>query len=223
MTTPKTALLVLAKSPRPGMVKTRLCPPATPEQAARIAAAALLDTLSALSAVPDAQPVVVLAGDLDDAVDRDELRRAVRDFPVIAQRGDTLGERISAAHRDVAELLPGAASIQVGMDTPQISAELIADCRRALREPGTDALLGAAADGGWWVLGLRDPTSASAITDVPTSRADTGDRTADALRARGLRIVGAPLLTDVDTMDDARLVAATVPGSRFHAAVEDLA
>ncbi|MGH3885224.1 MAG: hypothetical protein ACRDSZ_01435, partial [Pseudonocardiaceae bacterium] len=47
---PRAALLVLAKAPVPGKVKTRLCPPATPAQAARIAAAALLDTLDAVLA-----------------------------------------------------------------------------------------------------------------------------------------------------------------------------
>ncbi|RLK55014.1 TIGR04282 family arsenosugar biosynthesis glycosyltransferase [Actinokineospora cianjurensis] len=220
--TPTTALLVLAKSPRPGFVKTRLCPPATPEQAARVAAAALLDTIRALCAVPGAQPVIVLSGDLDDAVDHRELRRAVRDLPVIAQRGDTLGERITAAHDDVADLLPGAETLQVGMDTPQISPDLLRDCRHALRAPDTDALLGPAADGGWWVLGLRDPRRASAIADVPTSRDDTGERTAAALRGCGLRLVGAPQLTDVDTVDDARMVAASLPGSRFAAAVREL-
>ncbi|MBM7774287.1 glycosyltransferase A (GT-A) superfamily protein (DUF2064 family) [Actinokineospora baliensis] len=220
--TPKTALLVLAKSPRPGFVKTRLCPPATPEQAAKVAAAALLDTVLALREVPDAQPVIALSGDLDEAVDRAELRAALRDLPVIVQRGETLGERITAAHEDVAELLPGADSLQVGMDTPQISPELLGACCRALRSHGTDALLGPAADGGWWVLGLRDPRQAKVIIDVPTSRDDTGERTADALRGHGLHLVGAPELTDVDTVDDARLVAASVPGSRFAAAVREL-
>ncbi|SER10907.1 TIGR04282 family arsenosugar biosynthesis glycosyltransferase [Actinokineospora terrae] len=220
--TPRTALLVLAKSPRPGFVKTRLCPPATPEQAARVAAAALLDTIRALCAVPGAQPVIVLSGDLDDAVDHRELRRAVRDLPVIPQRGDTLGARITAAHDDVADLLPGTDTLQLGMDTPQISPTLLRDCSHALHAPDADALLGPAADGGWWILGLRDPRQARVIANIPTSRDDTGKRTAAALRDSGLRLVGAPELTDVDTVADARLVAASLPGSRFAAAVREL-
>ena len=56
-------LIVLAKAPVPGRVKTRLCPPATPEQAASLAAAALADTLAAALRVPAAQVVVALDGE----------------------------------------------------------------------------------------------------------------------------------------------------------------
>ena len=68
MTTHPFVLLVVAKAPVPGLAKTRLCPPATPAQAAEIAAAALLDTLDAVYAVPGALPAVALTGDLGAAV-----------------------------------------------------------------------------------------------------------------------------------------------------------
>jgi glycosyltransferase A (GT-A) superfamily protein (DUF2064 family) len=136
----------------------------------------------------------------------------------IAQRGGSLGERIAAAHADVARLVPGACTVQIGMDTPQVDPGVLGRCLDAVGRPGgPDALLGPAADGGWWALALRDPRHADLIRHVPTSRADTGARTRAALAAAGLRVAALPQLTDVDTIADARAVARVCPGSRFAA------
>jgi glycosyltransferase A (GT-A) superfamily protein (DUF2064 family) len=66
---------------------------------------------------------------------------------------------------------------------------------------------------------VRHPKLAELIADVPTSRADTGERTLAALRAAEARVVQLPELSDVDTWRDAVAVAAEVPGGRFAAAV----
>lgn len=193
----------------PGRVKTRLCPPATPQQAAALAAAALADTLAAACRVPGAEVVVALDG---------EPGPALAGTTVIAQRGGPLGERIAAAHADVARLVPGACTVQIGMDTPQLDPDVLGSCFDAVSRPGgPDALLGPATDGGWWALALRDPRHAALVRDVPTSRADTGALTRDALEAAGLRVAALPALTDVDTMVDAHAVASACPGSRFAA------
>lgn len=216
---PTAALIVLAKAPEPGRVKTRLCPPATPRQAADLAAAALLDTLDAVTGVPGAEPVVVLTGRLQRAARAAELAAALRSTRLRRQRGDGLGARIAAAHVDTAVLLPGRPTLQIGMDTPQADAALLAACLDRLRASGTDAVLGPATDGGWWALGLRDPRAAALVADVPTSRADTGERTLRALQAGGLRVALLPELTDVDTAADALAVAAAAPEGRFAAAL----
>ncbi|GAA3220397.1 DUF2064 domain-containing protein [Pseudonocardia petroleophila] len=215
-----TALLVLAKAPVPGLVKTRLCPPLEPAAAADLAAAALLDSLDAASGVPGATPVAVLTGDPSRAARGPEVRAALSAVRVVPQRGDGLGARIAAAHADAAALLPGRPTLQIGMDTPQVTAGLLADA--ADRLSGVDAVLGLALDGGWWALGLRDPAAASLVADVPTSRDDTGTRTLAALRAAGLRVHLLPELSDVDTIDDALAVAALAPGTRFAAALRCL-
>lgn len=208
-------LIVLAKAPVPGRVKTRLCPPATPRQAADLAAAALADTLAAAQRVRAAEVVVALDGAPDGA-----LVAALAGTVVIAQRGGPLGERIAAAHADVAKMAPGACTAQIGMDTPQFDPAVLDRCLDAVARPGgPDAMLGPAADGGWWALGLRDPRCAELIRRVPTSRADTGARTRAALTAAGLRVADLPQLTDVDSMVDARAVARACPGSRFAAAL----
>jgi len=216
-----TAVLVLAKAPVAGEVKTRLCPPLTPVQAADLAAAALLDSLAAATSVPGAMTVAVLAGDLHGAARVAELRTALRGVPVLPQRGAGLGARIAAAHRDVGAST-GRATLQIGMDTPQ-AGPLLADAATVLHAPHVDAVLGLATDGGWWALGLRDPAAAALVAAVPTSRDDTGARTLAALRAGGLQVALLPELSDVDTVADAVAVAAAAPHTRFAAAVRTLA
>ena len=216
-------VLVLAKAPVPGRAKTRLSPPATPEGAAGIAAAALLDTLDAAAATPRARVVVALEGSIDEAVRAEELDAALAPHDVVPQRGDTLGERIAAAHDDVAAAFPGAVSVQVGMDTPQVD-ERVLDEALGTVEAGADAALGLALDGGWWALALRDPRRAAIIADVPTSTDETGRLTLEALRAALGRdaVTDLPALSDVDTADDAVRVAQLVPHGRFARAVGDL-
>ncbi|MGH3773853.1 MAG: TIGR04282 family arsenosugar biosynthesis glycosyltransferase [Pseudonocardiaceae bacterium] len=219
MSGPRAALLVLAKAPVPGEVKTRLCPPATPAQAARIAAAAFLDTLDAVLAVPEVTPVVALTGNLAHAVDAAALTERLRASTVLAQRGTTLGQRIAAAYADTALAVGHRPVLQIGMDTPQVDAALLSQCLDLLDGDGVDAALGPATDGGWWVLGLRRPELVDLIADIPTSRPDTGARTMAALRISGARVVELPELSDVDTWEDAAAVAAAVPDGRFAAAV----
>ncbi len=195
-------LLVLAKAPVPGRVKTRLCPPCTPRDAARIAAAALADTLDTATAVPAVRRALVLDGE----------HAAPAGWARMPQRGATLADRIVHAFHDTQ--LPGVPALLIGMDTPQLTvADLAAAARLAA---GTDAVLGPATDGGWWALGLRDPAHAAALRGVPTSTGRTGALTVAALHGRGLRVGLLPVRRDVDTAADATEVAALCPaGSRF--------
>jgi rSAM/selenodomain-associated transferase 1 len=208
-----TVLLVVAKAPVPGAVKTRLCPPATPRQAARVAAAALLDTMDAVRATADATHVLACAGRLADAEGFAELADAVSGWPVLSQQGSGLADRLANAHAQVAAAYPGQPVLQIGMDTPQVTPDLLAAALHGL--DAADAVLGRAVDGGWWLLGLRDPRHADALRGVPTSTAETGRRTCAALRSRGLRVAPAPPLRDVDEWSDALAVAAIAPGRRF--------
>lgn len=200
-------LLVVARAPVAGRAKTRLTPPATPEQAARIAAAALLDTLDAASGQ---RRVVSLTGRLADADRRPELRMALRSCRVVAQRGDTFAQRLVTAHADAGGAGP---VLQVGMDTPQLHPALLREAYSALDR--CDAVLGPASDGGWWSLGMHDPRHVAVLHDVPMSTSDTGALTLRALRNIGLRVGVLTELSDVDTMEDAHRVAREVPGSRF--------
>ena len=204
----KAQVIVIAKEPVPGRVKTRLTPPFTPAGAAALATAALADTLAAVSATPAAQAVLVLDGAPGDWLPPG--------FRVIPQRGGGLDERLAAAFADAHATLP-MPMVLIGMDTPQVTSGLLADAARALASGEADAVFGPAADGGFWLLGLRRPDR-SLLAGVPMSRADTGRHQLDRLTSAGLRVAMLPELTDVDTFREAELIAGVIPGSRFAAA-----
>ncbi len=203
------ALLVIAKEPIPGRVKTRLTPPCTPAQAAALAGAALTDTLDLVARMPVARKVLVFDGDP---------RCWQRDgFELIAQRGGGLGERLAAAFDDVS----GAAML-VGMDTPQLTEGLLADGLGALSGPGVDAVLGATADGGYWSVGLKQ-SGVGVFSGIPMSCETTWRRQRARLRELRLRVHDQPRLRDVDTIDDAHAVALQAPNSRFATTLRGIA
>jgi glycosyltransferase A (GT-A) superfamily protein (DUF2064 family) len=206
-------VLVVAKAPVPGLAKTRLGAEVGLPAAADLAAAALLDTLAACAdAFPSGERHVALTGDLRNASRGGEIARALSGWSVFEQVGAEFADRLVAAHAEVGRRT-SAPVVQIGMDTPQVTGDLLRHVASAL--DGADAVLGDAADGGWWVLALRDATDAAGLAGVPTSTPTTGARTREALRQRGLVVGNAPVLRDVDTVDDARAVAADAPATRF--------
>ena len=208
--------LVVAKAPVAGRAKTRLGAEVGMAAAADLAAAALLDTLDACRATFGPERThVALTGTLTRAARGREIAAQLRGWSVFAQVGDTFADRLAAAHAEVGRRT-GAPTVQIGMDTPQVTEALLRAVAAGLDEH--DAVLGDAPDGGWWVLALRDPADAVALRDVPTSTPYTGARTREALQGRGLGVGDAPPLRDVDTVADARAVAAAAPGTRFAAA-----
>lgn len=207
--------LVVAKAPVPGLAKTRLAATIGDAAAAQLAAASLLDTLDAVSAADVDHRVVALTGTLADAARTQELTRALASFTVIAQRGDGLGERLANAHADAAN---GGAVLQIGMDTPQVTARMLSDAAAQL--DGSD-VIGPAEDGGWWALGLRDPAMARALLSVPMSEPSTGTDTRAALTAAGASLAALEDLRDVDFETDLDPVSRVcASNSRFRIAVD---
>jgi uncharacterized protein len=201
-------IIVIAKSPVPGRVKTRLCPPCTPDEAAHLAAASLGDTLSAVADTPATARVLALDG-----------RRGpwVPDgFVIVPQLGRGLDERLANAFAAVT-----GAAVLIGMDTPQVSRDRLVDAMEKLSEPEVDAVLGVATDGGWWAIGLQyaDPR---VFIGVPMSTDHTGADQLTRLRTLGYRTHLLDELRDVDTFADAVEVARTIPDSRFARAINTL-
>ena len=197
-------IVVLAKEPVPGRVKTRLMPDYTAEQAAALAGAALADTLAAATAVPDAAVVLALDGHAGEWLPSG--------VPVIPQRGDGLDERIAAALLDAWTGLP---ILLIGMDTPQVTSELLSGSLETLAT--TEVVLGHADDGGWWAIGLHEP-DARLLLGVPMSTRHTGIEQERRIRESGRALVLLPTLRDVDLPRDAARVAALAPATRFAAA-----
>lgn len=203
-----TTLLVIAKQPLPGRVKTRLTPPYTPQEAARLAEAALRDTLDAVLAAPARRRVLVLAGDAGPWLPGG--------FDVVPQCTGGLDERLAAAFAGCA-----GPTLLIGMDTPQVTPALLAPALGPGAWRDADAWFGPAVDGGFWALGLAEPDP-ELLRGVPMSTPTTGAAQRDRLTAAGLRVRDLPVLRDVDTAEDAALVAADAPDSRFAEALAHL-
>jgi rSAM/selenodomain-associated transferase 1 len=194
------AVIVIAKEPRPGAVKTRLTPPLAPDEAAALAAAAIHDTVRAASASTAGRVVVALDGTPGPWLG---------DFPVeiVAQDGCGLDERIAAAFDSA-----GGPALLIGMDTPQIDAALLSHALATLET--RDAALGPADDGGFWAIGIR-AAHPGLFVGIPMSTSYTGAAQLARLRSFDLDVARLPQLRDVDTFADAVAVADLAPGTRF--------
>ncbi|WP_327312613.1 TIGR04282 family arsenosugar biosynthesis glycosyltransferase [Streptomyces sp. NBC_01235] len=198
-----TTLLVIAKEPRPGRVKTRLTPPFTPAEAAALAEAALTDTLHAVAAAPATRRILVLEGTPGPWLPPG--------FDVVPQCDGGLDERLAAAFADC-----DGPALLIGMDTPHVTPELL-----TVDFTGCDAWFGPAEDGGFWALGLAEPDP-ELLRGVPMSTAVTGAVQRERLVGAGLRVRDLPWLRDVDTAADAEEVAAAAPHGLFASRLAEL-
>jgi glycosyltransferase A (GT-A) superfamily protein (DUF2064 family)/SAM-dependent methyltransferase len=193
-------LIVIAKEPVPGRVKTRLQTEFTPAEAAALARASLADTLAAVRATGVRRKVLALDGDPANWPG----------FAVVPQRGDGLDERLAAAFEDA---YAGTPMLLIGMDTPQVTPALLrADWSQY------DAVLGLTEDGGYWCLGLQRPDH-RALLGVPMSTDHTGADQLARLKALGYSVLLLPTLRDMDTPADAAALAMMYPAlrtSRLH-------
>ncbi|MEO8518115.1 MAG: DUF2064 domain-containing protein [Dermatophilaceae bacterium] len=194
-------LLVIAKSPVAGQVKTRLTTGFTPAQAAALAQASLRDTLDTVIAAPASRRVIAWDGAL-----RSWLPDGVQ---VLAQRGDGLDERISNALEEGFDHPGYGPVLLVGMDTPQLRPAHL-----GLDWGGADAVLGLCPDGGFWALGLRH-FHPDVVKGVPMSTPQTGRYQLERLRSLGFVVKLLDPMRDVDTPADAAAVARLTPDSRF--------
>ena len=196
-------LLVLAKEPLPGRAKTRLSPALSPVDAAGVARACLEDTLAAVACVDVLRRTVVL-----DGAAGPWLRTGTA---VLRQRAGGLGDRLAGAYADAAAVLD-VPTLLIGMDTPQVTPDLLGDAVRLMVRSG-QPVLGLAEDGGWWALGLPRPLP-GAFDGVPMSTALAGRAQRDRLRELGSPPLPLPVLRDVDLLEDLLAVAPlTAPGS----------
>ncbi len=194
----RVSIIVLAKLPLPGRVKTRLCPPCTPAEAAQIAQAALQDTFASAISARTSHPHLI--GDVVLCLERHGLPlpswTAVADEVIDQCTGD-LSDRLAHAFASVS-----GPAVLVGMDTPQVTADHFVRAVLTLHDPGTDSLIGAATDGGFWLIGFRSCPPA-VFRDVPMSTGHTGEDQLRSMSREGLTPGLFTVLTDFDTFEDA--------------------
>ena len=148
----KEAVVLMAKAPVPGRVKTRLCPPLAPAEATRLYACMLGDAAEEISSVARIARYLFL----DPPAAADAMREApFSSFERFPQRGKDLGERMWDAAATAFRL--GAMRVViVGGDCPALSSGRLRGAFRELRE-GAEAVFGPSADGGYYLAGLDCP------------------------------------------------------------------
>jgi rSAM/selenodomain-associated transferase 1 len=186
----------MAKAPRPGTVKTRLCPPLRATEAAALYRCFLLDKIAAVGALADAQPVIAYTP--DDA--RAEFDGLAPGFSLVAQHGPDLGARL---HATLAGLLGAGHSgaIAVDSDTPTLPGDFLQQAVHCLSRPGPDVVLGPTEDGGYYLIGVRR-AHRELFDGVPWSTSDVLEVTLRRAADAGLRAACLPSWFDVDTPDD---------------------
>ncbi|MDE3203613.1 MAG: TIGR04282 family arsenosugar biosynthesis glycosyltransferase [Acidobacteriota bacterium] len=193
-------VIVMAKAPRPGRVKTRLHPLLGPTGSARLAAGLLAHTVSVATA---SGFEVTVAYDPPDAAD-DISAFVPSGAGMVPQPPGDLGERMGAAA--TGPLSSGRPVILIGTDAPTLRVDTLCDAAERLER--TDVVLGPAADGGYYLLGLSRPVPAifalGAVWGGPTVLLDS----LDAAAKEGATVSLLEIRRDLDTPDDAAALAA---------------
>jgi uncharacterized protein len=187
------AALVVAKAPAPGRSKTRLVPPLSPEQAAALHEALLLDTLDACRAEVPSAGLLYSSAPEEERL-RDLAGPATR---LVLQRGRGLADALAGA---VEELAPQGAVALVSSDVPGIPRGSLGRAFAAL-ENGADVVLGPALDGGYWLIAMSAFHPAP-FREIPWSTPAVLSSTVGRCEEAGLRLHLLEPWRDVDTLVD---------------------
>jgi rSAM/selenodomain-associated transferase 1 len=193
------ALVLFAKAPAAGRVKTRLAPDLPPEAAAELQEALLRDTAEvALAAASAATPTPRLWCAVAESADEPPLRRLLpREFALLPQGAGDLGERLERVFGEL--LRHHACALAIGADCPDLAPGLLQEALEALVL--SEAVLGPAQDGGYWAIGLAEPRPAL-FRGVPWSTERVAGETRRRMAELGLRVAELPVLRDVDRFGD---------------------
>jgi rSAM/selenodomain-associated transferase 1 len=202
------AVVIVAKAPRAGDVKTRLCPPLSAEAAAALARCFLLDTIARVRGLAGARPAIAFTPDTE----RRLFEELAPGIPLVAQRGDDLGARMR--HGLDASLRGGCAgALVIGTDAPTLPAAFLQEAVELVVRPEIDVVLGPSDDGGYYLIGMRRvwPVLFDAM---PWSTAHVLPETLRRAATHGLRVACLPSWFDVDTPEDLdRLIASLADAS----------
>ncbi len=197
----ESALVIFAKAPIPGQVKTRLCPPLTPDEAATLHGSFVLDTLErtktavARLKLPFDRYLACAPSSTHVFFKIMEERQDVR---LIDQVGDDLGARMNQAFETMFAVGYRRVLI-VGTDVPTLPFD---HYKQALALSETnDLVLGPAFDGGYYLIGLKR-TAPDLFTGIPWSTDQVLKLTQEKAAKLGLKISLLPPWRDVDTIDD---------------------
>jgi rSAM/selenodomain-associated transferase 1 len=209
---PSEVLLLFTKLPRPGLAKTRLCPPLSPEQAAGLHAAFVADCVASARQLMVERPGLearLWVAPFEDRSPAEEQSLRALGLPLRGQRGAGLGERMG--HAIGGSLDEGCGRVVLrGTDSPALPLARLHEAFDALAAPGIDLTLGPDAGGGYYLIGARAPCEAL-FGDLPLGSASEGDsifaRTLARSAELGLATVQLRAEPDIDLPADLRSLA----------------
>jgi uncharacterized protein len=190
------ALILFAKYPRPGSVKTRLTPPFTPDKAAALYRCMLLDTIASISRLDNIDRYLFYAADPDAAV---FFRSAAGKMTSLPQCDGDLGRRMAGAFRLLFGKGYGEVAI-IGSDSPDLPERYIEEAFMKLEE-SADAVFGPTEDGGYYLLAMKHLRE-ELFRDIPWSSGEVLGRSLAVAEENGLQVALLPLWHDLDTVDD---------------------
>ena len=192
-----TALLIIfAKEPRPGRVKTRLSPPLSPAAAAQLYHSFLLDISEEMARVPE----VSLALAFKPPGDGGFFRESFAGVEIFPQEGADLGERMARAFARGFAAGYGPVLLR-GSDVPDLPGHVVSEARQVLATGEAQVVLGPCPDGGYYLVGLSSPQPELFRGPAWSSSTVLADTLALA-RQSGLKVHLLPPWPDIDTYAD---------------------
>ena len=206
------ALAIMSKTPRPGKVKTRLSPPLTLEQSAALNVCFLRDTARNIAEVTvqtNAVGLICYTPVGDEALFNGLLDE---NFALIAQRGEGFGKRLHAATEDILSCGFGSVCL-IDSDSPTIPQQALVQAVRALEREGERAVLGPSADGGYYLIGLKQ-AHARPFECISWSTSSVFEETIERCAEARLEVERLPLWYDVDDAATLKLCEAELLDGR---------
>lgn len=195
-TMPQTAVVIMAKVPEAGSVKTRLCPPLSPQEAATLYYAFLLDKIAQVRRLQAAMPVIAYT----PCAGRRFFSELAADFMLMPQQGVDLGERLA---NSLAQLLAEGyqGALAIDSDTPTLPTAYLQQAVDLIATPKADVVLGPSEDGGYYLIGLHQ-VHRELFENIAWSTDAVMPQTVQRAMAKGLHIAQLPSWFDVDTPSD---------------------
>jgi hypothetical protein len=208
----KSGLIIMAKAPVPGAVKTRLCSPYTVEEAAELYRSFLLDTFELAARL---RGVTVTVAYFPSEAEEVFKAMAPPAFELMPQRGADLGERLSGAFEQLFSL-GYERVVAIGADSPTLPSAYVERSFESLAM--ADLVLGPSADGGYYLIGMKAPHP-ELFQGVAMGTERVFMETLERARRANLRVSLLPPWYDVDTRDDVKRLLAELratPGVARH-------
>ena len=198
MITPhKAILVVMAKAPLPGRVKTRLCPPLSASQAAAVYDCFLQDRLREMGDLSGCDRAIAYT---PEAAALRFRAYAAQSFDLFPQQGLDLGERMHNIFVDSCREGYGAVVV-IGSDSPDLPKSIVQQAFERLSSGMTDVVFGPATDGGYYLVGMKE-THPELFANVPWSTEKVLSTSLGIARALGIKTSLLPAWSDIDTYHD---------------------